>query len=79
MSNSPKPELTKVDYEKIKKDILYFALIPISFYLLAVLGVLQLPNHIISLNDFIPSNNTVIAIVTWVLGQILNIIRKYLG
>lgn len=76
---SDSPELTKVDYEKIKKDILYFALVPVSFYLLAVLGVLQLPNHIISLKDFIPSNNTIIVIVAWVLNQILSIIRKYLG
>lgn len=60
------------------KDGLYFFLVPVGFYITAVLGVIQLPNHIISFQDFVPSNSTVIVIVAWILNQILNLLRKYI-
>jgi hypothetical protein len=71
--------LNRTDKGKILKDTLYFALVPLTFYLTAVLGVIQLPNHVITLKDFIPSNATIIAIVAWLLNQLLNVIRKYIA
>lgn len=71
--------LNKTDYKRTLQDALYFFLVPLTFYITAILGVIQLPNHIISLTDFIPSNTTIIAIVSWLLGQALNLIRKYVN
>lgn len=75
----PAPQYTfnKLDKERILKDALFFFLVPISFYITGVLGVIQLPDHIISLNDFVPSNNTVVIIIGWLGNQALSIIRKY--
>ena len=71
--------LNTQDKGKILKDTLYFALVPLTFYLTAVLGVIQLPNHVITIKDFVPTNATIIAIVSWALNQLLNIIRKYIA
>ena len=69
-------KITEVDRTKVFKDLLYFGLVPLTFYLTAVLGVIQLPNHVISLKDFVPSNNTIIAIIAWLMNQLLNTIKK---
>lgn len=73
------PGLTQVDKGKIIKDALYFFLVPLGFYLTAVLGIIQLPNHILSLADFIPTNTTIIVMIAWLLNQALSAIRKYLA
>lgn len=75
---SPPGSLNSYDRNKILKDMLFFALVPATFYITAVLGIIQLPNHVISVQDFAPTNNTIIAIVSWVLSQLLNTIRKYI-
>lgn len=75
----PPMGLTATDKSKIWKDMLYFALVPLGFYVSAVLGVIQLPNHLISLRDFIPTNTTIIVIVAWFLNQMLSAIRKYVA
>lgn len=79
MADSEPMSLNKTDYKKIVKDLLYFFIVPVIFYITAILGVIQLPNHIISIKDFIPQNNTIIVIIAWILNQILSILRKYLG
>ena len=66
-----------IDRKKIVQDLLYFFIVPVIFYVTAVLGTIQLPDHILSLNDFIPTNNTLIVIVAWGLNQVLSILRKY--
>jgi hypothetical protein len=71
--------LNKFDWQKILKDSLYFFLVPLGFYVTAVLGVIQLPNHLISIKDFEPSNTTIIVIVAWLLNQLLSVIRKYVA
>ncbi len=71
--------LTATDKSKILKDALYFFLVPLGFYVSAVLGVIQLPSHLIGLKDFIPSNTTVIVIVAWLLNQLLSAIRKFVA
>lgn len=79
MKKSEPFTLNKTDGSRILKDALYFFLVPLTFYITAILGVIQLPNHVISLQDFIPSNSTMIAIASWLLSQILNTIRKYVA
>lgn len=74
----PNPRLTQVDVQKIMKDTLYFSLVPITFYITQVLTTIQTPGHILTLASFVPTNGTLIAIVAWILNQILNIIKKYL-
>ncbi len=71
--------LNRTDYKKIIKDLLYFFIVPIIFYITAVLGTIQLPNHVISLKDFIPTSSTLTVIIAWVLNQILSILRKYIA
>ena len=70
--------LNKTDWRKVGKDMLWFALVPLTFYISAVLGTIQEPQHIISLKDFIPTNTTIIVIVSWLLNQLLNLLRKYI-
>jgi hypothetical protein len=79
MVESEPMSLNSVDKAKILKDALYFFLVPLAFYITAVLGVIQLPNHIISLKDFVPSNTTIIVIVAWLLNQLLSAIRKFIA
>lgn len=74
----PNPKLTSVDYSKILKDLVYFSLVPLTFYITQVLVTIQTPGHMISFSSFVPSNGTIIAIVAWILNQALNIIKKYL-
>ena len=79
MEKSAPMTLNELDYKKISKDALYFFLVPLGFYITAVLGVIQLPNHLISIKDFVPSNTTIIVIVAWALNQALSAIRKYVS
>lgn len=71
--------LNSLDRAKIIKDTLYFFIVPVIFYITAVLGTIQQTNHIISLNDFVPQNNTIVVIVAWLLNQLLSILRKYIA
>ncbi len=70
--------LNSLDRAKILKDALYFFIVPLIFYFTAVLGVIQLPNHVISLKDFIPHNSTLIVIVAWLINQVLSALRKFI-
>lgn len=76
---APAYSLNSTDYKKILKDALYFFLVPVGFYLTALAGVLQLPNHVFSFNDFVPTNTTIIVIVAWFVNQALSAIRKYIA
>ena len=71
--------LNKTDWSKFGKDALWFFLVPMTFYISAVLGTIQEPNHILAVKDFIPTNTTMIVIVSWVLNQFLNLLRKYIA
>jgi hypothetical protein len=68
--------LNNVDRKKLLHDALYFFLIPLGFYISAVLGAIQQPDHILTLQDFVPTNTTLIVIVAWLLNQALSAIRK---
>lgn len=69
--------LNRFDIEKVKKDMLFFAIVPLMFYVSAVLSTIGTQGHVLSWSDFIPSNATMIAIVSWILNQVLNLARKY--
>jgi hypothetical protein len=69
--------LNDIDRTKILQDALYFFLVPIIFYLTAVLGIIEQPNHILTPQDFIPTNTTLIVIVAWFINQALSVIRKF--
>jgi hypothetical protein len=71
--------LNSTDRKKIVKDLAYFFIVPLIFYITAILGTIQQTNHIISIVDFVPSNSTLIVIVAWLLNQILSILRKYIS
>ena len=72
-------ELNIGDVRKIVKDTLWFALVPLTFYITQVLGDIGQTGHILTVKDFIPSNTTLIAVVSWALNQVLNTIRKFLN
>lgn len=74
---SPHGQLNKQDWKKLKDDALYFLLIPVIFYVTAILGVIQQEGHVLSVQDFIPTNATLVAIAVYVLNTILNGLRKY--
>lgn len=76
---SPPMTLNRTDWDKILRDMLFFFLVPLTFWITAIMGTIQQPEHVISLTDFVPTNNTIIAIVSWLLSQILNAIRKYIA
>jgi hypothetical protein len=72
-------KLTSTDWGKMGKDALWFFLVPLTFYITAVLGVIGEQGHILTLKDFIPTNSTLIVVVSWALNQLLNLIRKYVA
>lgn len=79
MDKIPNMGLTSLDWTKIRKDIIWFSSVPLLFYIAQILADLQTQGHVINIKDFIPSNATLIAIVTWVLNQVANLIRKYIA
>jgi len=76
---APPFELNSTDWSKMGKDALYFALVPVTFYIGQVLGTINEAGHILSMNDFVPQNSTLIAAVSYVFGQALSFIRKYIS
>lgn len=79
MEKSAPYSLNSLDYQKVLKDAAYFSIVPIIFYISAILTTIQQPGHVLSFLDFVPSNATNIAIVSWVLGQALNLLKKYIS
>ena len=73
------PGLTKTDWNKVGKDLVWFASVPMLFYIAQILADLQTQGHVLSLRDFVPTNATMIAVVTWILNQLANLIRKYIA
>lgn len=76
---SPPGSLNSTDYRKVFKDAMWFFLVPLTFYISALLAVIQVQGHILSLKDFIPTNTTLIIVISWFLNQLLNLIRKYIA
>lgn len=74
MKQSIHGELNKTDWEKWRKDTLYFLAVPATVYLTAVLGAIQ---DGFALVDFIPTTITIGTIVGYVLNTLLNLFRKY--
>lgn len=77
MIESARFTLNNEDVKKWLKDVAFFFIVPLTFYVTSVLTIIQLPNHILSVKDFIPNNATMISIVAWILNQIYNLLRKW--
>ena len=71
--------LNATDYRKIAKDAVWFFLVPVTFFLFQIQGTIAEPNHLASLKDFIPNNATIIAIESWLIGQVLNTVKKFIA
>jgi hypothetical protein len=69
----------KFYWNKWGHDLLWFALVPLTFWITAVLGKIQLPNHVVSVKDFGIGNDTTVSIIVYVFSSLLNIIRKYVN
>lgn len=78
MKESKPFSLNALDYKKMLKDAIWFSSIPLLFYITAILALLQTQGHVLSLQDFVPSNETLIAIIVYVLNQAVNLLRKYI-
>lgn len=77
MEKSPPMSLNRQDWTKIKRDALLFFAVPAIAYITAILGLIQTPGHILTLNDFIPNNTTMIFFVGYLGNQAVNILKKY--
>ncbi len=78
MKKSAPYSLNHLDYQKLLKDAALFSAVPLLFYITAILSTIQQQGHVLSLADFVPSNATNIAIISWILNQVLNLLRKYI-
>lgn len=71
--------LTQTQRSKWINNTLIF-LAPLGvIYFGAVAYTLQLPNHVFSLNDFIPSSFTIGAMVLYVVNSLFDLSRKLAG
>lgn len=74
--NSKQFSLVRQDVEKWFANQKVFFLVPLSMYLVFVLSNLD---DGISLSDFVPSNTVVSSAVAYILGALLDLVRKWLG
>jgi len=74
---SPAHHLSTMDWSKWRKDILFFASVPVTFYVGQVLATVGLAGHVFNVGDLIPNNSTISAVVAYVFSQILNLARKW--
>ena len=70
--------LNTQDIKKVLKDMFVFSLVPLIFYINGFLMTIQEQGHVLTWADFIPTNATLIAIVTWVMNSIVNLAKKYI-
>lgn len=70
--------LNTQDIKKVLKDMFVFSLVPLIFYINGFLMTIQVQGHVLTWADFIPTNATLIAIVTWVMNSIVNLAKKYI-
>ena len=71
--------LPTLEYKKWVRNALIFTLPAVSIYLVSVLGVIQQPDHIISLKDFIPTQFAQGGIAAYFIATTQDFIRKYLS
>ena len=74
---SAKYTLNKNDFKKAGISALEFLSIPVGFYLTAVLGVLQLDNHVFGVGDLMPTTLTINSVITWFFMQLLGLFKRY--
>ena len=69
--------LTNEDYSKWGHNLLVF-LIPLgTFYVASVVALISQQGHVVTFQDFIPSNSTISASVLYVGNALLDLFRKW--
>ncbi len=76
---SPRFSLNRTDWKSIGRSALIFFAGILLIYINQVTGTIAQTDHVFSIKDFIPSSFTYGAITAYVLGQLTNIIRKYIA
>lgn len=77
MLGSPAGNINKVEFNQWLHNALLF-LAPLAvIYLSSLAGVLQEPDHVVSVNDFALNSFRLGAIVTYLVNVIYDFLRKY--
>lgn len=71
-----KLKLDKLPLKKWINNLLLFLTIPLSLYLVSVIGVVATPDHVFKLVDLVPSEFVKGGIVLWGLNTALDYLRK---
>jgi hypothetical protein len=61
------------------KNAAWFTAPVILIYVLSVTGKLEQANHVLSLNDFVPTSTVVTAMVLWVLNRFVDVLRRFVA
>lgn len=70
-------DLSAQDWQEWFKNLRVF-LTPLALlYLLQVVAVIQVPNHVITLMDFAPTQPTIGAGALYLLNALIDLLRKY--
>jgi len=75
--NSKSGEMTTMDWRKWRRNLLRFTLPPIALYIGSIVYIVQLPGHIVSFNDFIPSNLVIGGWIVYFGSSLQDLITKY--
>jgi hypothetical protein len=77
---SPKGEMIPQDWARWRKNTLEFLkpflIVVGTMYVSNLVGVLQQPEHVVSLSDFIPTPNQVTTALLFVVNSLWDILRK---
>jgi ABC-type uncharacterized transport system YnjBCD permease subunit len=79
MADQPEMQLTKTDWDKIRKDLIWFFAVPAIAYITSFLALIQSPGHVFKWMDFVPNNTTIILFFGYLGNQALSALRKYIA
>ena len=75
---SPRGKVNREDLTRWVNNLLIF-LAPVGIlYTTSILGILQQPDHLISLKDFVPSKMVQGGMIVYVLSTIQDLLRKFM-
>ena len=73
---SPPGKYNKADVDGWLNNALWFTIPVAIFYLQGVISVIEQPNHVFALTDFLPSNATVISMIYYILSRLTDALRR---
>jgi hypothetical protein len=74
---SPAGKVNPADIRSWLNNLFIFTLGVVSIYVVSVIGILEQPNHLISLKDFVPNVFVLGAITLYIFQGVQNLIRKF--